>query len=182
MRKPFFIVMMVIAGMAGSSSRAGELSGKRAAEYINGFAEKFTGRQYSALLLERRNRSAQTGGMIDALVFIPAREGSKNHTYRLIRRLDEDYVLRLHTAEGREPAAVLPGDIPRYQKLIKDNMMAPFVIHDKEGAEIMIVYCGLRPCSIVWDREQNGEIFLEIYETFKNEGFRDSDLSRELFK
>ena len=180
MKKLFFIGMVVIAAMAGSLSRAEELSGRRAVEYINGFAEKFTGRQYSALILERRNRSAETGGMIDALVFIPARGGSGNNKYRFIRRLDEDYVVRLYTTEGREPDAVLPGDIPRYQKVIKDNMMSAYVILDKGGVEELIVYCGVRPCSIVWDRDQNGEIFLEIYETFKNEGFRDPDIFPEL--
>jgi hypothetical protein len=182
LKKLFFIVMLVIAGTSVSLSRAEQLSGRRAAEYINGFAERFTGRQYSALTLERRNRSAETGGMIDALVFIPARGGPGNNKYRFIRRLDDDYVLRLYTVEGREPAAVVPGDVPRYRKVIKDNMMSAYVILDKGGAEVMTVYCGLRPCNIVWNREQNGEIYLELHKTFKNEGFREPDLSRELFK
>jgi hypothetical protein len=183
LQKLFFVAMLAAAGTSVSFVRAEQLSGRRAAEYINGFADKFTGRKYSALILERRNRSAETGGMIDALVFIPAREGARGDTYRFIRRLDEDYVVRLYAAEGREFTSVTAGDIPGYRKMIKDNMMSVFVVLDRDGTEDAVVYCGIRSCNIVWNRKRNGEVFLEISGASKNEGFRETGFSLEgIFK
>ncbi|MDD2703201.1 MAG: hypothetical protein PHC33_04265 [Candidatus Omnitrophica bacterium] len=179
----FFTVMLAVSGTSVSSVCAEQLSGRRAAEYISGFADKFTGRKYSALILERRNRSPETGGMIDALVFIPARGGAQGCTYRFIRRLDEDYVVGLYAAEGREFAAVTAGDIPGYRRMIKGNMMSAFVILDRDGTEEAVVYCGIRPCRIVWNRKRDGEVLLEISGTSKNEGFRGGEFSREgIFK
>lgn len=175
MKGTVFTVLLIVIVMTVLLSRAEELSGRRAAEYINGFTEKFSGRQYSALILQRRNRSTKTGGMVDAVVFIPSPGESSNNKYHFIRRLDDDYVVRLHAREGKEPEVVAPGDISRYQKMIKDNDMSPFVVLDRDGTEILIVYCGLRPCSIAWKRKQNGEIIVEVYETFKDREYRGAE-------
>ncbi len=181
MRGIVVVAIAVLAGFTASISRAEELSGRRAEEYIGVFAEKFSGQKYAVLVLERRNRSFETGGMIDALVFIPAREGADNK-YRFIRRLDEDYVLRMYIREGLAPVFVAPGDISRYQRLIKDNGLSPVVVRDKDGAEVLIAYCGLRPCSISWRKEANGGIFLQLYKTFRNEEYRGPEFSPGLFK
>jgi hypothetical protein len=174
------IIVFAVACLTGISARAEELSGRQAEEYIQGFAEKYTGRQYSALFLERRNRSPRTGGMVDAVVFTPFPAENGNNKYHFIRRLDDDYVVRLQSAQGKAPELVVSRDILRYQKVIKDNELSPFVVLDKGGTEVMVVYCGLRPCSISWNRRQNGEILLEVYETFKNREAREDEFFLEL--
>jgi hypothetical protein len=118
-------------------------------------AETISDKGYYAVVLERRN--ALQGRSIDAVVF--TRSGS---TYRLIRRLDEDYRLVVNATSGMQAPAVTAGNFPSYDAMIKGNHLIARTIRDSGGRELAIVYCGLNPCYIERQIRDDGSVLFDI--------------------
>ena len=152
----------VYAGLAcalavASAAHAQTLTGKKAAARIGDLKETLTGSEYYAVALERRNEDISTGNRVDAVIF-----SAFARTFKLIRRLDQDHALALNVTGGRQAPRVTAENFAWYRQLIEDNAMKPEVVLDKDGAELLIAYCGLRPCRIIASRKKDGRLNLEV--------------------
>jgi hypothetical protein len=143
--------------------QAKELFGRDASRHIGSLKEKLAGADYTVIMLERRDYESVTHALYDGVVFIPGPV-----KYRYIRRLNGDHLLRLNTAHGADASPAKAEDSVRFEVLFADNRLYPHVLLDKDGKEALIVYNALRE-RIVWKREANAEIYLEVRDTFKRE-------------
>jgi hypothetical protein len=161
MRKALFIVLLLL--VLPGICPAKELSGKQAAGYVGSLKERLAKGSYNLIYLKRRNYDSANQVNFDGMIFLAA--GTK---YRYIRRLDDDYRLKINTPEGSEAQPVRPVSFDKYLNLISDNKLEPHVVLDKDGRELFIVYC-TRRVKMSWNKESNGEIFLEVRDPFKKE-------------
>jgi hypothetical protein len=158
-------LLMLVPGLC----QAKELFGKDASRHIGSLKEKLAGGNYTVIMLERRDHESITQALFDGVVFIPGET-----KYHYIRRLNGNHVLKLNTVQGTEASPVKPEDAARYESLFADNRLYPHVLLDKDGKEALIIYSALRE-RIVWKREANGEIYLEVRDTFKRDNIEFPD-------
>jgi len=152
-----FFHSLLCALVIPPAASAGSLVGRKAASYIGVLKRRLTGSEYYAVVLERRNEEHVTGNRVDAVIFSPLAR-----TFRVIRRLDQDHALVFNVSEGQTAPRVTAENFSFYQELIAENAMQPEVIFDKDGSELLIAYCGLRPCRVIWRRTKDGRLNLEV--------------------
>lgn len=169
MRVQYRVILAAVISISGvfcfhPLSCAGVIGGKDAASYMGEFKDKIAGRSYGAIILRRRNVEPMTGDMIDAVLFIPA-----EYKYRYIRRLDEDYVLKLGSQQKKEADVVREDNVSAYEKIIEDNRLKPFVILDENNGELALVYCGIQDCDITFYKNKKDEIIVHVKNAFPRE-------------
>ncbi|MDD5348495.1 MAG: hypothetical protein PHT59_07770 [Candidatus Omnitrophica bacterium] len=142
----------------------GIFAAQPAARYVGNLRDHLSLRPYYGITLERRNRIPGKD-FIDAIVFTPLASG-----YRYIRREDADHRVVINSIKPRRQAAqVQPHDINEYERLIKANDMRPYLVKNKKGEELAIVYCALKPCYIIDSQRPNGEVIIELAGSLRDE-------------
>ena len=160
MVRVYCIAVILLLSMT-TACRSETISGKEAAAYIGDLSQRLTAQQHYAIVLERRDPDPVTNDRIDAVVF-----NASGGTYHPIRRLNGDYRLILNAPDGSAATLVAQKNISLYEKMIADNDLTASVVRDAAGSELFIVYCGLKPCYIEWNKRRDGSIVLGIHRRF----------------
>jgi len=152
---------------AETACPAALLKGEKAAGHIGSLAERADSGKYSSFVLERRNFHPRTDAEVDGLVLDP-----QGGAFRQVRRDDSDHKLVLRCCFS--PAGkrrLTPETLVFYQEMIRKNKLKPYVLLDRKGDEVCIVYCAFTPCYLHWSEKDNGEILLILKEFYKPRSF-----------
>lgn len=167
--------VFVLLGICGSIIARQAFGAQPGAQYVGNLTDRLSSKPYYAIKLERRNKLPDKD-FIDAIVFTPLSSG-----YRYIRREDADHRLVINSVKPRQQAAqVQPADIPEYEKLIKTDDMVPYLVRNKKGEELAIVYCALQPCFITDSQRSNGEVVIEVKGSLLDDERQELERTRSL--
>lgn len=109
--------------------------GQKAKKLIGKPKDRFSSKNYSALILTRTDRNPTHLEPIDAVLFNP--EGG---TFEKKRSRDRDHIVILDGPTGKRGEPVTAETLPKYLALLEMNHMVPFVYQGDKGEELAVIY------------------------------------------
>jgi len=154
--KLILLILSSVALLLSNCASGAQMRGSRAKQYIGRLEDRLTTNFYSAKVLYRRHPDMKYSRRVDAVIFNTG--GGK---FRYIKRADDDQQLLLDSIDGKGEDIVTQENIQKFKKIIEENKLSPYVLLDKAGQELAIVYADI-PSIIHYHIHRDGQIFLSI--------------------
>lgn len=132
------------------------ISGGKARDYVGEFSKKFSAGTYTVEVLKRNLPDPRTQAKIDAIIF-----NAQSGSFRYIRKEDGNHVLILLSYKKTSTLKIDAGNALGFEKTIKDNKLVPYVLLDKEKAELAIIYAPAAS-KITSRQRKDKSLYLEI--------------------